>query len=99
MMETVGERSPRGSPASFVTRVIFHCYYTGMRRCFSLALGLVVLLAACDRGSRPARSGTSAPEFTVKDSDRTVSLHDFRGKTRVVNVWATGSPPCLEEVP
>jgi cytochrome c biogenesis protein CcmG, thiol:disulfide interchange protein DsbE len=70
-----------------------------MRRCFSLALGLVVLLAACDRGSRPARIGTSAPEFTVRDSDRTVSLHEFRGKTVVLNFWATWCPPCLEEVP
>jgi len=43
--------------------------------------------------------GSAAPDFTIQDSDRTVSLHDFRGKTVVLNFWASWCEPCLEETP
>jgi len=43
--------------------------------------------------------GSQAPDFTVKDSDRTVSLHDLRGKPVVLNFWTTWCPPCVEEMP
>lgn len=43
--------------------------------------------------------GLAAPDFTIQDSDRTVSLHDFRGKTVVLNFWASWCEPCLEETP
>ena len=43
--------------------------------------------------------GSAALDFTVKDSDRTVSLHDFRGKLVVLNFWATNCAPCVEEMP
>jgi cytochrome c biogenesis protein CcmG/thiol:disulfide interchange protein DsbE len=58
-----------------------------------------MLLAGCDRGSRPRMIGSAAPDFTIQDSDRTVSLHDFRGKTVVLNFWASWCEPCLEETP
>jgi cytochrome c biogenesis protein CcmG, thiol:disulfide interchange protein DsbE len=63
------------------------------------ALVAASLLAACRRGSQPARIGSSAPDFSVTDSDRTVSLNQFRGKTVVLNFWATWCPPCVEEIP
>jgi cytochrome c biogenesis protein CcmG/thiol:disulfide interchange protein DsbE len=43
--------------------------------------------------------GSPAPDFTVKDSDRTVALHDLRGKIVVLNFWAAHCDPCVEEMP
>jgi len=67
-----------------------------------LLSGIVVLflsLSGCYGGSRPPRIGTPAPDFTVQDSDRKVSLDEFRGKVVVLNFWATWCPPCIEEMP
>lgn len=47
----------------------------------------------------PRLIGSPAPDFTVKDSDRIVSLHDFRGKPIVLNFWTSWCGPCVEEMP
>ena len=60
---------------------------------------LIMLASACDRGTRPEVLGKVAPDFTIQDSGRSVSLHDFRGKVVVLNFWATWCPPCIEEMP
>jgi len=57
------------------------------------------MLIACYSGTRPPRIGTAAPDFTVQDSDRKLTLSDYRGKTVVLNFWATWCPPCVEEMP
>jgi cytochrome c biogenesis protein CcmG, thiol:disulfide interchange protein DsbE len=65
-----------------------------------VTIGLLLLtLAACNRGSRPALVNHAAPDFTVQDSDRTVALRDFRGKVVILNFWATWCPPCIQEMP
>ncbi|HVP52163.1 MAG TPA: TlpA disulfide reductase family protein [Terriglobales bacterium] len=70
-----------------------------MRRIPFLIVLVLILIAGCNRGSHPTLMGNPAPDFTVQDADRKVSLHDFRGKTVVLNFWATWCPPCVEEMP
>lgn len=75
-------------------------YYTDVPRTWPfLALLLMVFAAGCDRGAKPPLVGDTAPAFTVKDDDRSVSLEQFRGKVVVLNFWATWCPPCVEEMP
>ena len=69
-----------------------------MRR-YALLLPILLILAGCYGGTRPPRIGTEAPNFSVQDSDRKVTLSDFRGKVVVLNFWATWCPPCVEEMP
>jgi peroxiredoxin len=68
------------------------------RTFFPIAL-LTLLLSGCYSGSRPPRIGNTAPDFTVKDSERTVKLSDYRGQVVVLNFWASWCPPCIQETP
>jgi cytochrome c biogenesis protein CcmG, thiol:disulfide interchange protein DsbE len=71
-----------------------------VRRAFVLpGLLVILLLTGCYSGSRPPRIGRPAPDFTVKDPDRSVTLSQFRGKIVVLNFWATWCPPCVDETP
>ena len=71
-----------------------------MRNTKTLALGLgaLLILTGC-WSSKPPAVGMRAPEFTVTDSERTVSLKQFRGRVVVLNFWATYCEPCIEELP
>ena len=40
-----------------------------------------------------------APDFTVQDVDRKVTLSQLRGKVVVLKFWASWCPPCVEEMP
>jgi len=71
-----------------------------VRRLF-LVFALLALLAAiaCYSGSRPPHVGSTAKDFSVKDSDREVSLNQFHGQIVVLNFWATWCAPCVQELP
>jgi peroxiredoxin/Flp pilus assembly protein TadD len=44
--------------------------------------------------------GSAAPAFDLKTIDgQSVSLDTFKGRTLVINVWATWCPPCRQEMP
>ncbi|WP_135077208.1 TlpA family protein disulfide reductase [Terasakiella sp. SH-1] len=52
------------------------------------------------RAYRNLTNTPTAPdvEFTTQDG-QTVSLADFKGKTILLNLWATWCPPCIREMP
>src|SRR5690242_10990380 len=74
-------------------------YYIRVKRFLWFPLALLMVLAGCYGGSRPTRIGSAAPDFTIKDDVRSVSLHDLKGKVVLLNFWATWCPPCVEEMP
>ncbi|HUJ94352.1 MAG TPA: TlpA disulfide reductase family protein [Terriglobales bacterium] len=59
----------------------------------------ILIFSGCYSGTRPPHIGNPAPNFTVQDDDRKVSLNDLRGKIIVLNFWATWCPPCVDEMP
>ena len=64
-----------------------------------IIVGLLAGLIGCYSGNHPARIGSNAPDFTLQDSDHTITLSQFRGQVVVLNFWATWCPPCIEETP
>lgn len=69
------------------------------RFCLFLALLTMVAAMGCYTGTRPPHVGSAAKDFSVQDSDRKVSLEQFKGQVLVLNFWATWCPPCVEELP
>ncbi|HTX04125.1 MAG TPA: redoxin domain-containing protein [Candidatus Acidoferrales bacterium] len=73
-----------------------------MRFLAAVAFGLAATLPVAAVQASPAGPGLvlgdPAPAFDLPTIDgKHVTLEDLRGKTVVINVWATWCPPCQEE--
>jgi thiol-disulfide isomerase/thioredoxin len=65
----------------------------------SFALLSCTAFTGCTDTPSGGFAGKPAPDFTVNDAGKNVSLRDYRGKIVLLNFWATWCPPCVQELP
>jgi thiol-disulfide isomerase/thioredoxin len=67
---------------------------------WTILLTAILVLAGCSSRQTEVQIARLAPVFTLKDvTGGSVSLSSLKGKTVLINVWATTCPPCVEEMP
>ena len=74
-----------------------------MTRAVRATSAVLLWVLACAPGDLPGppQVGDPAPEFQAVslETERTVSLADYTGRTILVNLWATWCAPCRFETP
>ena len=75
-------------------------YVYVVRQIADRAQGGETTLGVVDPSAR-AKVGEQAPDFVLEDAvtGRPIRLSDYRGRTVVLNFWATWCVPCREEMP
>lgn len=64
----------------------------------AVCLGVVALVGASNLPTQESSETNTALAFQSADGS-TLTLSDFRGKTILLNIWATWCPPCRDEMP
>ena len=63
-------------------------------------LSMLMLAIGCGSTEAQKSQAEKAPNFTLKDlNGATVRLSDYKGKTVILNFFATWCPPCRMEMP
>ncbi len=71
-----------------------------MNRMLVLLLALIMTPLHAGQSMTVVPGKVAAPDFELSDMDgNTHRLSDYRGKTVIINFWATWCPPCREEIP
>lgn len=66
---------------------------------FSLAWDNYAIAEMAAKSLQPVRPAAQVPATKFSDGSKLVTLEGFRGRSVILNVWATWCGPCVKEMP